>query len=195
LLIGIAGGLQPQVVSKGDVVLSSDIWGYEYGKIEHGFHPRPDLKFGADTALLNCAVAFSHRNSDWAKSIETSRPETTDISKVVFGPVASGDKIIDDIGDPFFQSVLQAWPKLCAVEMEGVGASAAIKTARDKGQVVGFLMVRGISDMPPDFTRGTQTSSQTAQRDAWKKYASAAAATFAVQFIREAWPMAPRSLR
>jgi nucleoside phosphorylase len=195
LLIGIAGGLQPHVLSKGDVVLSSHIWGYEYGKIEHGFRPRPDLNFGPDMALLNCAVGFSSCKPDWAKSIETSCPETTDFPKVVAGPVASGDKVIDDVGDPFFKSVLHAWPKLYAVEMEGVGAGAAIKLARDKGRAVGFLMVRGISDMPPDFTSGPQPSSQTAQRDAWKKYASASAATFAIQFIRDAWPVGPRGVR
>ena len=111
--------------------------------------------------------------------------------KVRFGPVASGDKVIDNISDPFFSEVLAKWPKLLAVEMEGVGAATAIQEAHEKGHSVGFLIIRGLSDMPPAGVDSGAESRQTRERDAWKKYAADTAASFACQLIGRNWPIPP----
>jgi hypothetical protein len=58
----------------------------------------------------------------------------------------------------------------------------------DQAKALGFMMVRGISDMP-----GT-TGSGTQERDAWKAYASALAASFVARWIASSWwPTVPRS--
>lgn len=192
LVVGIAGGLPQQDLRKGDVVVSTHIYGYEYGKIEKEFHPRPDQTYQVDGALVTAAVAFAVRQPQWHSSALVAPPEPETEPKVVAGPVASGDKVVDDIGNPFFEAVLRAWPKLQAVEMEGAGAAAAIKSAQEDGHPVGFMMLRGVSDMPrapdaPELSPGAQTR----ERDAWKRYAAAVAATFAVSLIRHAWPVEP----
>ena len=108
---------------------------------------------------------------------------------VKVGAVASGDKVVDNLADPFFQAVLKEWPKLLAVEMEGAGAALAIKRAVEEGTSVGFGMIRGISDTP---SMTTVAATQTGERDAWKKYASDAAACLAVHLVQRRWPVKPR---
>lgn len=120
-----------------------------------------------------------------------------DLTPEIFvGPVASGDKVVDDRTDAFFRSVLKSRPKLMAVEMEGAGVAAAIQDARELSRPVGFAMIRGISDIPADGTsareRDLARSQQTDMRDAWKERAAAAAAACAVQLVRLAWPQPPR---
>jgi nucleoside phosphorylase len=191
--VGVAGGLPPQNLVLGDVVVSSHIWGYEYGKIEHGFKPRNDHMFSADGSLLRCAFGFSCTNQSWRNSFGIIPPQTT-TSKVLRGPVASGEKVVDDADDAFFRAVTDAWPKLQAVEMEGAGAGAAIRHLQDAGKQVGFLMIRGISDTPRTASaRQDPVTSQTQERDNWKEYAANAAAAFATEFIRTSWPVPPKA--
>jgi len=59
-------------------------------------------------------------------------------------------------------------------------------------QSVGFLMLRGISDMPrPPSERATGAVAQRAERDANKKRACDVAASFAVRWIAAEWPVKP----
>jgi hypothetical protein len=79
--------------------------------------------------------------------------------------------------------------------MEGAGAAAAVREMRGRYGAE-FVMIRGISDMPPaqvaKKVKGG-ASAQTAERDAWKAFASDAAASFAVQLVSLGWPSPPRS--
>jgi len=183
-------------------VVSKVIWGYEYGKIEGEFKPRNGFTYIVDTPLTVAAETVS---DNWVNKIAPAPPVPGVAPKVVLGPVASGDKVVDDVTNSFFQKVLNHFPKLVAVEMEGAGAAAAIQSAREKGRSVGFVMIRGISDMPVAGDGAAPTraaagggsdaggagSGQTQQRARWKKFAAAAAATFAVRVIQEAWPVPP----
>jgi nucleoside phosphorylase len=114
--------------------------------------------------------------------------------KVVIGPVASRDKVIDGASSAFFQQVLNHWPKLQAIEMEGGGAADAIEEAKSAGRAVGFIMIRGISDMPPTAAQeaAVQThAQQSIERNVWKQVAAESAAAFTMHFIRHGWPVAP----
>lgn len=90
--------------------------------------------------------------------------------------------------------------------MEAAGACVAIEHARDEGKQVGFLMIRGISDMPADGAAvdalpaapGDPTalgmpaplapaSSGTVPRDTWKLYASAISAEFVAKWHASPW--------
>jgi nucleoside phosphorylase len=197
LLVGIAGGLPREQLALGDVVVSKQIVSYEYGKVErNAFNPRPDFVYQIDGPLLRGAASLGETNwrSGLGRRPRTDRGE----SKILVGIVGSGEKVIDDRSADFFAAVEKAFTKLLAVEMEGAGAAAAIQEARDEGRAVGFLMIRGISDMPPDKkTRakrpaaGKKDAPAVSDRDQWKSYAANAAASFAVCFVSQAWPLPP----
>ena len=181
---GIAGGLSE--VDKGDVVIADIIQGYEYGKLEKIFEPRGD-PYKTDTGLLNNANAYA-LESDWRERIQVIPPiERT--PNVISGEIASGEKLVDDPTNKFFDQVLKKWPKVKAVEMEGAGVGNAINHAHAQGERVGFMMIRGISDLPRsnagDGERGTK------ERDKWKLYAADVAAAFTVGMIANELPEPP----
>ena len=192
LLVGIAGGLLPEnKLSKGDVVVSSIIRGYEYGKLGKQFTPRDDLTYHVDGPLLKCALSLA---PDWARAVECAPPVAIAPPKACQGEIASGDKVVDDMDNKFFAQVLDHWPRCAAVEMEGAGAACAIQEAQQNGFNAGFLMIRGISDIPrkpgaPVVDASSQTHTQ--ERDVWKRYASATAAAFVGSLIRNRWPIGP----
>lgn len=194
VLCGVAGGFPKDGCKKGDLVISKTILDYQYGNIGSRFSPRHDFTYRCDIGLVNTAQAYK---SDW----EASNPGI----KVLFGSVASGDAIVDEVSDGFFSDVLAAWPHLQAVEMEGAGAAGAIAHAHAQGYGIGFIMVRGISDMPKGHPRdaeeagGTPASAgtrekQSADRDQWTKPAADAAASFVLSWLTNAWPTAPLAL-
>lgn len=198
LIVGIAGGFPLDGLRKGDVALSSVIYDYEYGKVvADDFHPRPDFTYPVDQGLLASAVSLHVRDKSWAERDKQLRPDAEGIiPKLLHGAIASGGKIIDDATNEFFAAVLREWPKLLAVEMEGAGAAEAIETAQAAKLNVGFIMVRGISDMPkigdgPQSSPGSPEGNK-AERDQWKLYAATTAANFTVHWIARAWPLAPR---
>jgi nucleoside phosphorylase len=175
----------------GDVVVSTHIWGYEYGKLEGGFKPRNDLIFPVDKPLVRAALAFDSTDRNWPSRIRVIPPERRGF-RLHRGPVASGDKVVDDASDEFFLAVWNAWPQLVAVEMEGAGAAFSVNAAREEGKVVGFVMIRGISDVPRTHnTKAPADGAQTEQRDDWKPFAAAAAAGFATEVVRHRWPVVP----
>ncbi|MEW6208250.1 MAG: hypothetical protein AB1631_07775 [Acidobacteriota bacterium] len=185
LLVGIAGGLPIEDLKKGDVVVSTVIWDYEYGKAEQVFIPRHDFTYQVDGSLVRNALACA-LTSDWWKGLNAD-PDGQCHPKVIAGPIASGSKVIDEITEEFFGQVQRAWPKLQAIEMEGAGAAAAIQSAQEEGRSVGFLMVRGISDMP-DYGRPHSAAQNSAIRGRWKEHAATVAARFAVSLIATNWP-------
>jgi nucleoside phosphorylase len=176
-------------------VIGDVIHGYEYGKIEGSFHPRDDWTYTPDRGLLTTAMAYK-TSSAWRKRIELAPPKKHQPT-ILLGQVASGDKVVDDPTNAFFASVYQKWPKTKAVEMEGAGVAAAITQARDGGKVVGFLMIRGISDIPrPHQINSASDTSEgqrgTQERDNWKPYAAEVAAAVTVGLIAEGLPVPPR---
>lgn len=196
LLVGVAGGLGD--LRRGDVVVSDVIYGYEYGKADEGFEPRGDWTFAADLGMANAARALAGTRPDWSKAVTAQAPGGDRSPRIHIGAVASGNKVVDNISDPSFRPVLDLWPKLKAIEMEGLGAARAIEWAKQRGFAINFSMVRGISDLPRNkpsetvLTTGGRVSTQTQERDLWKKYAAEAAAVLTIQIIREAWRLPPR---
>jgi nucleoside phosphorylase len=189
--VGIAGGLGG--INKGDVVIADVIHGYEYGKIDQEFTPRGDWTYKTHQGLLTGAVAHAASNN-WKKLIQAT-PLSKSVATVTYGEIASGDKVVDNPTNKFFQEVLGRWPKVKAVEMEGAGVGGAVEYAQAVGKAVGFMMIRGISDLPrppqpesaEDKARGTQ------ERDAWKSYAADTAAAFTISYIASGLPLPPAS--
>lgn len=188
-IVGIAGGFDLDGLRTGDIVIADTIYGYEYGKVEEAFIPRNEWTYHTDLGLRNGMMAFSKTNNDWLDDISIVPPSSF-TPKVLCGHVASGDKVIDNPTNTFFDQATQHWPKLQAVEMEGAGAALAIQWAQSSGIRVGFLMVRGISDMPRAI--GDSKKRGTKERDSWKEFAADAAAAFTVAYIAEGLPVPPQ---
>jgi nucleoside phosphorylase len=188
IVVGVAGGLGP--ASIGDIVVADRVIGYEYGKQDGTFIPRDDWILRADGAIVNAAKALKGDPGWWRAAGNGQAPA------IHIGAIASGEKVVDDVEAPGFKPVLERWPKLIAVEMEGYGALEAIYDAREKDRGVSFGMIRGISDLP---RRGRSAapaggeSAQTLERDSSKPLASRNAARVASHIVRTAWPRPPRA--
>jgi nucleoside phosphorylase len=203
---GIAGGLlnfrkavqdpnfKPDI-RLGDVVIADVIHGYEYGKVGQLFDPRDDWNYQTDQGLLTKAIAYQ-TNPAWRRRIKLAPPRKCQ-PNVLDGQIASGDKVVDDPSNAFFAAVYRKWPKAKAVEMEGAGVGAAVNQARDRGKVVGFLMIRGISDIPRppksiEMFKNWEKERGTQERDNWKPYAAEVAAAYTVGLIAEGLPVPPK---
>jgi nucleoside phosphorylase len=198
LMVGVAGALDERL-NCGDVVVSERICGYEYGKLEEGFHPRPDWSFPADQSIAAAARTIETLQPAWDSAVTVPAPARgRSQPQVLVGQIASGNKVVDDISGRTFAPVLRLWPRLIAVEMEGLGGVLAVDDARERGHLTHFSMIRGISDRPLRTPRrrapaGTAHVPQTQQRELWKPRAAAVAAAFTANLIRTAWPRPPRA--
>jgi nucleoside phosphorylase len=183
ILMGIAAGFPDQVgrapgrgPKLGDVLIANFIYHLDYGKLADGkYQRRPEKDFSPDHSLLLHAETLADEDTSWAERITLPRPDRRrhTATNVKIGYVASGNKVIDDPSHDFFQEVLTTIPELDGVEMEACGAGAALRLEQSH-RLVGFLMVRGISDQPPGGSK---------QRAAWRRYAAAAAAAFVEAFL------------
>ena len=129
-------------------MVADRICAYEYGKIDHGFHPRQDMDQPTNPVIASAARTLAIRHPDWYRGLAQPEEFRDLAPRIVVGAVASGDKVVDDPADEFFANAMKSRSKLQAVEMEGAGAAAAIHDARGMLQAVNFGMIRGISDIP-----------------------------------------------
>jgi nucleoside phosphorylase len=202
IFAGIAGGINTgsslpakERLAQFDVLIASAVWGYEYGKVTNSFQPRPDLTFRADSALKQAAEIFGKEDKHWIAE-SRSKLASAGLSlerevHAVVGPVASGDKIIDDVSSDFFVPVLALWPKLRGIEMEGAGAAAAVELVNSSDYNARFLMLRAISDMPRVAETSEPDVLALSERDAGKEGAANVVAIFIREFIRRGWPIPP----
>ena len=191
LLVGIAGGVGGSA-SVGDVVLPDPIWDYEFGHLADDFMPKPGAHYAPDPTLLRAALAV---RSDWTHGIRGEPPGPRTEPRVVSGPIASGNKVIESKSSVLYSDLVRAEPDIIAVEMEGAGAAAAVIDAMEEGYDVGFMMVRAVSDVirakpEADVLEGTEYVDP--ERERWRSYASDVAAAYAAAMIRHHWPVPPR---
>jgi serine/threonine protein kinase/nucleoside phosphorylase len=185
--VGVAGGFDRDDQRHGDVAVSSVVTAYEYGKVDTGgFTVRGNFTYRCNEALVRAADATTATRTRWWD--DADNPERPPRART--GMIASGDKVIDDPDETFFAAVQKAWPKLLAVEMEGAGVAAAVHEVQAQ-RAVGFVLVRGISDMPHRKVPGAAAS--TAERDHWKTTAARNAARFLAHLVATAWPVPPRA--
>ncbi len=186
VFVGCAGGFEEGGQHHGDVAVSNNIYAYEYGKVDQGFQPRPHYHYRVDRGLVRAAEVTAQVDKEWWHPDDTGmkRPPAARV-----GDIASGDKVVDDPTDPIFAKVRSLWPKMLAVEMEAAGVAAAIEEALAEGTMVGFLIVRGISDMP--HAKGGSEGPSTTERDTWKVTACTNAARFFAALIAHRWPVPP----
>jgi nucleoside phosphorylase len=165
LMVGIAGAASDDV-ALGDVVLGSDIYYYERGKVTpKGKKPEPRM-YPADASLWDSVI----KTTKWTTSIRAPRPDNKQTRpKIHRGVIASGEKVIAE--KAVRNQIASVSRKILAIEMEGYGVSSAAWQSPSRPRV---LVIRAISDR-----------ADRSKKYDWQPYAAAAAAGFTKHFLRD----------
>lgn len=137
LFVGIAGGLKD--VEIGDIVVATKVYGYESGKAESEFLPRPHV-FTPSYRLEQRARAAG-RKIDWMKRLES--PADGLKPRVFLGAIATGEKVVASRASEISRFIQENYGDSLAIEMEGHG----LLEAASINEQVEALVVRGISDL------------------------------------------------
>ena len=175
-------GIHPML---GDVIIADTINSFEYGEIDRKFKPHEKWIYRTDQELLNSAKAYALSDS-WKEHIKAASPTKCN-PKVISGEIASVDKVVDNPSDEFFARVTEMWPKVKAVEMEGIGIGSTIEQIQSLGIPIGFMMIGGISDLSHTEVEGKRAR----ERIDWAIYASDVVASFLMAWIANGLPIRP----
>lgn len=171
LLVGIAATTSPSKVKLGDVVVGSDVYYYERGKVARKRTMPEPKSIPADLTLWN-----NMRSTEWDGEVDALRPDNSDARSMRhYGVIACGEQVIAD--SVTRDRIAAVDRKILAIEMEGYGFSLAVWHSFEK---VRHLDIRGICD------DGSETKD-----DRWHEYAATAAASLAKQFLLDR-PLEPR---
>ena len=151
--VGVAGGLKDVVI--GDIVIGSDVIGYERGKEKDVFYPRP--QFGISSyELEQHAVSFSI-SDEWRKQASSIVNEKFQNNiQVHSGTIASGEKVVSSIDSKLYNFLKTNCSHALAVETEGLGFLEACRAY----PLIKTLIIRGISDLVDGKEHADQEGSQ-----------------------------------
>ncbi len=131
ILCGIAFGIKEFTHHMGDVLVSDQVFEYEYQKISSNKRSNlRGIKIPPNSALLNYIKSISNWHFKLTDKLE---------SKIRFGPILSGDKIIND--REFRDELCEFCPTAIGGEMEAIGLS---KAANKYG--VNWIVIKSICD-------------------------------------------------
>jgi adenosylhomocysteine nucleosidase len=161
LLVGVAGALQSHV-KLGDVVVATRVCAYHGATSDDdGEKSRPQAWEAAHRV-----IQIAHH----LKQVNQWDPDGTGGDATVhFGPIATGDVLLNSKTSGPAQWIRQNYNDCVAIEMESGGVAKAAQLS----DALAIGIVRGISD-PADGTKNAKNDGQ------WQPRAAARAATFAL---------------
>ncbi|PWR74453.1 phosphorylase family protein [Methanospirillum lacunae] len=165
LFVGVAGGLKD--VAIGDVVSSTKVYGYESGKAEVGFHPRPEV-YSPNNFMAHLSRLIV-REGKWVERLNLSLQQNP--PKAFPGAIVAGEKVIASKESKEYKEIKDNYGDALAVEMEGLGF---LQVAADHREI-DALLIRGISDLIEDKSKSDASGSQ---EDAAKN-----ASAFAIEIL------------
>lgn len=171
LFVGIAGGIKD--VAIGDVVVATDVYGYESGKVGEQFFTRP--KVGQSAYALVQRAKSEARKGEWLQRIPNSPASPL---RVFVDPIAAGEKVIASRESDIFHFLRASYNDAVAVEMEGFGfLNAAFAHPNIKA-----IVIRGISDLIEGKNDDSPESGQESEEVRQEK-ASHHASAFAFELL------------
>lgn len=201
--VGIAGGVEKDWQPKlGDVVTPTYLHYGDLRKLGPGQDNQIFVPFDQPAgSLIDCYLRPISILDTWRSSIVEPRPDSsTDVPRVREGNLVAGDKLYGDPTHPEQQRLFSHHPDAIAVDMESYGVARAVYESRD-GLAYNprLVIIRGISDTVRRAARHpwyrpsgarrrieqTNERANQAERDLWRRYAAAAAAALAAQFVSE----------
>lgn len=137
LFVGVAGGRKD--VEIGDVVVANKVYGYESGKDEESFRPRPE-SLEPTYRILQRARAVA-RSGTWRERLSLTEGDRT--PEVRVKPIAAGEKVVGSRVSAVARLLDATYNDTAAVDMEGHGFLRAMHARPG----VEALVVRGVSDL------------------------------------------------
>jgi nucleoside phosphorylase len=200
VLIGIAGGIAGRDdVRTGDVVVPSYLHYGEFRKLTAQGDLRRYVAFDQPSVSMRDSYVEPLRRTRWADGIPIGSPEQNDVPKVIVGSLVAGEKVYGDPTHHEQREIVRQFADAVAVDMESYGVARAVfESRRTVGYNPRLLIVRGISDLVAAaeqrprlrfrFRRSVVVDNgggmeNNEQRQTWKPYAAAAAATFTAAVI------------
>lgn len=163
--VGVAGGLKD--VKLGDVVAATKVYGYESGKADVEFFPRPEV--GQSTYRMEQRARSEARKPDWLQRIIGPVPSPT--PAVLVAPIAAGEKVVKSTQSSLAKFLQTNYGDAVAVEMESHG----ILRAAHANAPVEALIIRGISDLIDNKTEVDALG--------WQEMAARTASAFAFEML------------
>lgn len=166
VFVGVAGGLKD--VQLGDVVVGTKVYGYEGGKAEAEFLPRPSV--GEASYRLRHLAEAVQREGDWQRRIDEG-VTSHEAVRVVLGPIVAGEKVVAATTSDVYSLLRKHYSDAIAAEMESAGFVHALHCNQPRES----LIVRGISDLID--------AKAHADASGWQDRAVAHAAAFATAVL------------
>lgn len=168
IFVGVAGGIKD--VGIGDVVASTKVYGYESGKAEKEFKPRPEIGLSGFSFIEEAKAEARSEQPAWLARLDAAPDEP--LPKLKVGPIAVGEKVVASKESGVYQFLRRNYSDALAVEMEGYGFLDAVN-ARSKP--LPAIVVRGISDLIDNKNDETEQEPEDIRQQKASRHASALA--------------------
>ncbi len=171
-VVGICGGINDAGVNIGDIIVASQCWDYEAGKINED--DKGELIFKPNMLCINTNQGALGRVTDFSNNTQylfdiingysDNKPNT--FLKVHFGPVGSGPYVLSSKN--YLKKLQQSDRKLLGIDMEGYG----VYKACEFHPTTIPIFIKAVSDF------GDET-----KQDNFQKFCSYVSAKFAMNFV------------
>ncbi|NEP59572.1 MAG: 5'-methylthioadenosine/S-adenosylhomocysteine nucleosidase [Symploca sp. SIO2G7] len=136
LFVGIAGGIKD--VAIGDVVVATNVYRYESGKVGEQFFLRPNV--GKSAYVLVQRAKWQARTGEWLQRLSSTPVPPP---RVFVAPIIAGEKVVASRHSDILQFLRSSYNDAIAIEMEGFGfLSVAFAYPNIRA-----IVIRGISDL------------------------------------------------